>query len=183
MTKNFYAKQFKPRTRKILPKHLALDRLFQVTKKRKFSESTLSKICVGRFRHIFVTSRERANSLTAKMLKIKAILTIGQENRLNDDVICQVEAYEVCNAQDLSTHENVAAFRKSFLPQTRRFLKNWLSRGNVLIHCKRGVCRSPLIVLDYLINILKMDCQEAGSLLLQERNCARPTATLLQTLF
>ena len=157
--------------------------MFQKNKICKNSESLLSKISVSRFRNIFLTSRKRANCLAAKMLKIKAILTIGAENRLDDKITGQVEAYEICNAQDLSTHENVVAFRKTFLPKTRSFLKNWLERGNVLIHCKRGVCRSPLIVLDYLINIAQMDSQEAGLLLSSKRKCARPTFTLLQSLF
>ena len=185
MTKDIYAKKFKVRVRRDMPKHLILDAAIRKkTSTRKHKESRLSAIQVPKSKKIFLTNESSANSLrNIKKNNIKAILTLGVENTLQDTIIDEVCAYKVCNAKDLSTIDNVFAFRNVYFPQTRSFIKHWISHGNILIHCKRGVCRTPLVVLDYLINVSKVSIEEAASLLMDQRNCAQPTTILLQSIF
>lgn len=187
MTKNeFYAKKFRPRLRKNLPAHLLLDRAIRKNRvnKRLHPESAVSSIEVPGSKKIFITNRATANSSkTFRLHRVVAVLTLGKENQLDENISRNIDAYKMFNLQDLSTADNVLRFQKIYLPKTRAFLKKWLPHGNVLIHCRKGLCRSPIVALDYLINVAKVDVDEAASLVVSQRNCIRPTTILLQSIF
>lgn len=190
MTKNIYLKPYRQSTRRNQSKHLQLDGA--IRKERSIiktfdRESVVSEILIAqKKRNIFITNRQSANS--SKLLrqkKIVAVLTLGIANRLDESTtkFLAPNAYKIFDIDDLSTFENVLRIRKDYLPLIRSFLSHWLSVGNVLIHCKRGICRSALIVLDYLINIVKMPIDDAARRVVSNRSCIKPTATLLQSIF
>lgn len=136
-------------------------------------------------RRIYVTSRKSANKVaTILRHQVVSVLTLGKANRLDKTVVQTVPlAYAVIDAHDYSTLDNVLHMRKRVLPRARNFLQRWLRRGNVLVHCTRGVCRSVLVVLDYLLNVECASIETAASLMMQARACALPPTALLQTLF
>ena len=141
----------------------------------------------GQYR-LFITNYNSANE-AATLLKheIVAVLSLGSSNALHQSTLQvlrnEKDAYMLLNVRDEQTLDNVAQVQTSVLPHSRRFLGKWLERGNVLVHCNRGVCRSPLIVLDYLLNVEKCTIEQAARLLTRRRWCVSPQPTLLQALF
>ncbi len=154
---------------------------------RKRTESFLSIIKQSRKHKIMITNHETANSPgILRKNQVVAVLSIGKENRLRGasiDTLSAKNAYQCVQASDLGNFDTVLKFNKHVFPQTRFFFNYWLPKGNVLVHCRRGVCRSPLVVLDYLINVEKKSIDEVASLLMSQRSCAKPTTTLLQSIF
>jgi len=132
---------------------------------------------------IFITNQGSANQLeTLIRHEICAVLTLGNSNQLCDNVVRDVE-YLVVDAEDLRTSDNVQDLRQRVLPAARAFLSTWLPRGNVLVHCSLGKCRSPLAVLDYLLNACGVDIETAAAAVTQQRPLVNSDPTLLQTLF
>ena len=151
------------------------------------NESHVSRVKTSQQSSIYLTNYNSANEeSTLTKHKIVAVLTLGRDNELHRDVLdvlgCD-EAYTIFHVRDERTIDTVAQMKNHVLPEARRFISRWLPFGNVLVHCSRGVCRSPLVVLDYLINADSHSIEKAASAITRRRWCVSPGPTLLSALF
>lgn len=61
-----------------------------------------------------------------------------------------------------------------YLDNVLAFIHNQRQIGNVLIHCRGGICRSPSFIIAYLAKYEKMAIDEAIQLLKSKRKSIRP---------
>ena len=189
------SKKIVTRSQNVDPYFKLLTEIDRVKNKRKHVDDdadAVSKICKSSLSKrnanftLFVTNRNSANEVeTIRRNNIVAVLTLGKSNRLDSDVVDVIPmAYKLIDIEDCSTFDNMAYIQRSVFPISRKFIQSWLQRGNVLIHCMQGMNRSPLVALDYLLNVEKHNVETAVDSVLNERSFVFPERSLLlQTLF
>lgn len=189
------SKKIVTRSQNVDPYFKLLTEIDRVKNKRKHVDDdadAISKICKSSLSKrnakftLFVTNRNSANEVeTIQRNNIVAVLTLGKSNRLDSDVVDIIPmAYKLIDIEDCSTFDNMAYIQRCVFPISREFIQNWLQRGNVLIHCMHGMNRSPLVALDYLLNVEKHNFETAVDSVLNERSFVFPERSLLlQTLF
>lgn len=153
--------------------------------KKYFGESFVSRIAVpGHCNSIYLTSRRSANNKRVLQAhKVRAMISIGAGNELNSSLRPLLSDYAMLVGEDSCSIDSVEHFRNFVLPKTQKLLEEWLPRGNVLVHCTRGVSRSPLVVFSFLINCARLSVEEAAKRMSDQRSCVVPKAILWDSAF
>lgn len=150
----------------------------------KFDESRLSKIRMSSDRTLYMTNYGSADCLqTLKKHKISSIISLGKTNVLSFEIQKALNNYVCIDVEDTRDPETAQILANKVFPRTRTLLKKFLKEGNVLIHCRQGKCRTPLVALDFLMNVLELEQEVAVAALTNDRLCILPGAILLRSLF
>lgn len=121
-------------------------------------------LCVG-------TWKDAANPALLRRLGIKYVLNVAREldpateaNAIarNKDLIYESIPMSDCHSQDVSEHLRQAF---EFIERARA------ANSRVLVHCRRGISRSPAIVVGYLMASEHRTYEEALKFVTQRRRC------------
>lgn len=133
---------------------------------------------------LYMTNFDSANDCTVlKSKKIQTIISLGKSNRLAEKAVKRVQNYHCFDVEDCRVERVAQQLANEIFPQTRKILGEALRRGNVLVHCKQGVCRTPLVVFDFLLNYVGLSAEAAVAKVVPRRLCVRPGYVLLAALF
>jgi predicted protein tyrosine phosphatase len=129
---------------------------------------------------LFLSNRSVITDYSIRQNNIKAIISVGKDNKLPDHLVQLLDAYQCYDIDDNMDELNVSLMTCAFI-ETRPFITQYLHSGNVLVHCRAGASRSPTIVLDYLVNVLNIDFIQAVKQLKHARLCINPHPLFLRS--
>lgn len=128
---------------------------------------------------IYISSRAIIRPDELESLNIKSVLSLGDENKLCSSERKALDRY-LC--LDLDDSDGDVARLSNVLPETRLFIYEALQSHSVLVHCRAGVCRSPVVVVDYLTRATDLSVQDALEHVKAKRDCVDPREEFLQVL-
>ncbi|EGR28016.1 hypothetical protein IMG5_184860 [Ichthyophthirius multifiliis] len=99
---------------------------------------------------------------------IKAVLTVQDCDELQYEQNTQINHHKIC-ASDCSTYDIKKDFYESY-----EFINENLEKTNVLVHCFKGVSRSPTICIAYLMKKENIRCSEAYQEIKKHRKEVNP---------
>ncbi|KPA80771.1 dual specificity phosphatase-like protein [Leptomonas pyrrhocoris] len=117
------------------------------------------------------TWKDAANPALLRRLGIKYVLNVAREldpaaeaNVIarNKDIVYESIPMSDCHSQDVAAHLRQAF---QFIERARA------AKSRVLVHCRRGISRSPAIVVGYLMASEHRSYEEALQLVTERRSC------------
>ncbi len=127
--------------------------------------------------NLYLTSRKSISVAMIKDYNIHAILSIGSKLK-KDEISCLCD-YLFLNIPDSSEK---AYMMKNILSETQTFIDTNIDKGPILVHCQRGISRSPTIIINYLISV-GWNPEESIKHVKTCRECIYPNEGYLQLLF
>jgi len=106
-----------------------------------------------------------------KELEITKVISLGNENEQKFYIFYEGIEYLKIIIDD-SPEENIS----QYFEETNKFI----SEGNVLVHCNKGISRSATIVIAFLMK--KMSYDKAFNLVKRKRHFIKPNAGFIKQL-
>jgi hypothetical protein len=157
------------------------------TKFCKYTDSHISHI----FSNIYISNFKRACDITSlKQMGIGAVLYLGCKNKpqeILDDYSVNHIKHKFIGITDTTNSD----LKKCYDPSWKYINNQITSDTNVLVHCMRGISRSPSIVAYYLLRMMhKCSSQhidhpmlsEVMSLIHKHRPCVNPNPGFIHQL-